>query len=260
MKILITNDDGINAPGLGSLQKIASQLTEKANDSWVVAPATEKSGVGHCISLSAPVLISKLDKKIFSIEGNPADCVIAGVHHILRDGPPDLILSGVNRGNNSAENALYSGTLGAAMEGALQGIPSIAMSQYLGPKNVASDNPFEAAEGFGAEVIKKILSVDFTPKGSYNLFYNVNFPPCLASEVKGIKYTCQGYRQDAQFSVKAVTSPSNREFLFVAGGNQQLQTTDGSDVAVNMDGYISITPMMADLTSYEVLEALQVGE
>ena len=260
MKILITNDDGINASGLGSLQKIASQLTEKADDSWVVAPATEKSGVGHCISLSAPVLISKLDKRIFSIEGNPADCVIAGLHHILRAGPPDLILSGVNRGNNSAENALYSGTLGAAMEGALQGIPSIAMSQYLGPKNVTSANPFEAAERFGAEVIKKILSVDITAKGSYHLFYNVNFPPCSASEVKGIKFTHQGYRQDGQFSVKAVNSPSNREFLFVAGSNQQLQTIDGGDASVNMDGYISITPMIADLTCYEVLETLQVGE
>ncbi len=260
MKILITNDDGINAPGLASLQKIASQITENSDARWVVAPATEKSGVGHCISLSSPVLSSKLNKQTFSIEGNPADCVIAGVHHLMKDGPPDLILSGVNRGNNSAENALYSGTLGAAMEGALQGILSIALSQYLGPKNVESENPFEAAERFGAEVIDKILSIDITPKGSYRLFYNVNFPPCPAASVQGIKFTHQGHRQDGQFSVHPVTSPSNREFLFVAGSNQQFQTTDRSDAAVNMDGYISITPMTADLTAYKVLEALQVGE
>ena len=260
MKILITNDDGINAPGLASLQKISSQLTKNSDDHWVVAPATEKSGVGHCISLSSPVLICKLNTQIFCIEGNPADCVLAGVKHVLKDGPPDLILSGVNRGNNSAENALYSGTLGAAMEGALQGIPSIALSQYLGPKNVASENPFETAERFGVEVINKILSVDITPRGSYHLFYNVNFPPCPACDVKGIKFTRQGYRQDGQFSVKPVTSPSSREFLFVAGSNQQLQTNDGSDAAINMDGYISITPMTADLTAHEVLEALQVGE
>ncbi len=260
MKILITNDDGINAPGLASLEKIASQVTENSDDHWVVAPATEKSGVGHCISLSSPVLLSKLKKQTFSVEGNPADCVLAGVKHVVKNGPPDVILSGVNRGNNSAENALYSGTLGAAMEGALQGIPSIALSQYLGPKNVASENPFEAAERFGAEVINKILSLDITPRGSYHLFYNVNFPPCTASDVKGIQFTRQGYRQDAQFSVQPVISPSSREFLFVAGSNQQLQTDDGSDAAINMDGYISITPMTADLTAHEVLEALRVRE
>ena len=260
MKILITNDDGINAPGLMSLKKIASQLTEDPYDHWVVAPATEQSGVGHCISLSSPVLISKLEKQTFSIEGSPADCVLAGVHHVIKEGLPDLILSGVNRGNNSAENALYSGTLGAAIEGALQGILSIALSQYLGPKNLACENPFEAAERFGPEVINKILSVDVTPKGSYHLFYNVNFPPCPASDVKGIRFTHQGYRQDQQFSVKPVTSPSSREFLFVAGSNQQLQTNDGSDAAMNMDGYISITPMTADLTAHQILKALQVGE
>ena len=115
MKILITNDDGINASGLASLQKIASQVTKNSADHRVVAPATEKSGVGHCISLSSPVLIFKLNEQTFGIEGNPADCVLAGVHHVIKGGPPDLILSGVNRGNNSAENALYSGTLGAAI-------------------------------------------------------------------------------------------------------------------------------------------------
>lgn len=126
MKILITNDDGIKAPGLMSLLKIAKKLTSEAGNIWIVAPNTEKSGVGHCVSLSTPVRISKLEERTFSVEGSPADCVVAGVHYVLKDNPPDLILSGVNRGNNSAENALYSGTLGAALEGALQGITSVA--------------------------------------------------------------------------------------------------------------------------------------
>ena len=122
MRILITNDDGINAPGLKTLRKIAETLAGAAGDVWTVAPSTERSGVAHAISLSSPVLISQLGPRSFSIDGYPADCVLAGLHHILKGSPPDIILSGVNRGNNSAENALYSGTLGAAIEGALQGV------------------------------------------------------------------------------------------------------------------------------------------
>jgi len=260
MKILITNDDGINAGGLTTLRTIATELVEDPDDLYVVAPATEKSGVGHCISLASPVMITRLGHQIFSVEGNPADCVIAGVKHVLKESPPDLILSGVNRGNNSAENALYSGTLGAAMEGALQGIPSIALSQYLGPLNINSDNPFEAAETYGVEVIRKILSADISPDGPYRLFYNVNFPPCPASEVRGIKLTRQGYRSDGQFGIVPAISPSNREFLFIAGSNQHIQAPEGSDAAANLAGYISVTPMTADLTAYEVLDALRAIE
>ena len=145
MRILITNDDGINAPGLKTLQKIAETLAGAAGEMWTVAPSTERSGVAHAISLSSPVLISQLGPRSFSIDGYPADCVLAGLHHILKGSPPDIVLSGVNRGNNSAENALYSGTLGAAIEGALQGVPSFALSQYLGPNNVNINDPFEAS-------------------------------------------------------------------------------------------------------------------
>ena len=260
VKILITNDDGINAPGLTSLLKIAGELTEDNSSVWVVAPATEKSGVGHCISLSSPVMITKIKERTFSIEGNPADCVLAGVHYVMKDNPPDLILSGVNRGNNSAENALYSGTLGAAMEGALQGFNSIALSQYLGPKNFDIENPFEAAEVFGAEVINKILAVKAQTKSDYRLFYNVNFPPCPANEVNGISATPQGYRNGSRFSVCPVSSPTTRRFLFVQGSNQQVKSAKGSDAAANIDNYISVTPMCADLTAHDVLEKLRAIE
>ena len=145
MRILITNDDGINAPGLEVLHAIATDLAGADGEVWTVAPAFEQSGVGHAISYTHPMMLAKLAERRYAAEGSPADCVMAGLHEVLRDARPDLVLSGVNRGNNSAENALYSGTLGGAMEAALQGLPAMALSQYLGPRNFQADNPFEAA-------------------------------------------------------------------------------------------------------------------
>ena len=122
MRILITNDDGINAPGLRVLEAIAHELAGPEGEVWIVAPAFEQSGVAHCISYTRPMMVSKMEERRYAAEGSPADCVLVGLHDVMRE-RPDLVLSGVNRGNNSAENALYSGTLGGAMEGALQGIP-----------------------------------------------------------------------------------------------------------------------------------------
>ena len=213
MQILITNDDGINAPGLKTLQKIAETLAGAAGEVWTVAPSTERSGVAHAISLSSPVLISQLGPRSFSIDGYPADCVLAGLHHILKGSPPDIILSGVNRGNNSAENALYSGTLGAAIEGALQGVPSFALSQYLGPNNVNINDPFEASAAYGAEVVQAILSANPPASQEYQLFYNINFPPCPAEWVKGRKLAMQGFRRGLIRQQTAVTFYSSKAVI-----------------------------------------------
>ena len=118
MKILVTNDDGINAPGLKILKTIALKLADEDNI-FTVAPSGERSGVGHCISYTSPMMITEIDKNQFSVDGYPADCVLAGIYHVFNGQKPDLVLSGVNRGNNSAENVLYSGTIGAAIEGVL---------------------------------------------------------------------------------------------------------------------------------------------
>jgi 5'-nucleotidase len=257
MRILVTNDDGINAPGLKTMERIAAKLAGPDGEIWVVAPTSEKSGVGHCISYTAPMMISQLGIHRYGVDGNPADCVLAGLHYVMRDLRPDLILSGVNRGNNSAENALYSGTLGAALEGALQGIPSMALSQYLGPKNYNIDDPFEASDQNGAEVIQKILSQQAPSDKDYKTFYNINFPPCSADEVKGIKATSQGLRKDTHFSVEPIQSPSMRNFLFVKGGDQHVFAQPGSDADANLNGYISVTPMTADLTDYGSLDRLK---
>ena len=182
--------------------------------------------------------------------------MLAGIYHVFDGRKPDLVLSGVNRGNNSAENVLYSGTIGAALEGALQGIKSIALSQYYGPQNLNLKNPFEASELHGVKVIRDILESKPPVSEGYKIFYNVNFPPTTARDVCGVRYVKQGLRPDSFFSTKTHKSTSGKDFLFVEGGNQHADLPEDTDAKVNMNGYISITPMKADLTDYDSLNYL----
>ncbi|MCY4290528.1 MAG: 5'/3'-nucleotidase SurE [Roseovarius sp.] len=260
MRILITNDDGINARGLDVLHDIASELAGKSGEVWTVAPAFEQSGVGHCISLMSPVMVSDFGDRRFAAHGSPTDCVIAALHHVMRDCPPDLVISGVNRGNNSAENAMYSGTLGAAMEAALQGVKSIALSQYFGPANRHLADPFEASRRHGLATVKKILEKGVWTNEEYGVFYNVNFPPVPSSEVKGLKAARQGRRRHIKMRVEPAMSPTGRRFLWVAGGLQEQEASEFSDAYWNGKGHISVTPMRADLTAHDALEALKAIE
>ncbi|MFD2738631.1 5'/3'-nucleotidase SurE [Sulfitobacter aestuarii] len=258
MRILITNDDGINAPGLSVLRRIAETLAaENGGEVWTVAPAFEQSGVGHCISYTHPMMINQLGERVFAAEGSPADCVLAAIHDAMTAAPPDLVLSGVNRGNNSAENTLYSGTIGGAMEAALQGIPAIALSQYFGAANRDLDDPFEAAAEHGVDVVRRILAASPRQEQGYRLFYNVNFPPVPGGDVRGIRLAAQGMRPGTGFSTEPHLSPSGRRFLWIRGGDQQVRCAPGTDAEVNLQGYISVTPMRADLTDHAALESLQ---
>ncbi|MDO5648191.1 5'/3'-nucleotidase SurE [Paracoccus sp. (in: a-proteobacteria)] len=257
MRILITNDDGINAPGLQVLTEIATELAGPDGQVWTVAPAFEQSGVAHCISYARPMMVARLSERRFATEGSPADCVLAAIGDVMADCPPDLVLSGVNRGNNSGENAMYSGTLGGAMEAALQGLPAIALSQYLGPQTAMLDDPFQAARRHGASVIRALLDHgDWTSDADFRLFYNVNFPPVAASDVQGLRVTPQGRRRDSRFGVEPYTAPNGRRFMWITGGNQRATAADGTDVAANMAGFISVTPMRADLTCHASLSGL----
>jgi len=259
MRILITNDDGINAPGLEVLTAIAHDIAGPKGEVWTVAPAFEQSGVGHCISYTHPMMIAQLGHRRFAAEGSPADCVLAGLYDVMAGARPDLVLSGVNRGNNSGENAMYSGTLGGAMEAALQGLPAIALSQYLGPQTAVLEDPFEAARVHGTAVVRAVLDRGVWDSGTdYRLFYNINFPPVAAADVKGTRVASQGYRRDTAFGVEPHLSPSGRKFLWIKGGPQNIPTADGTDVAANLGGYISVTPMRADLTAHDVLDDLTV--
>jgi 5'-nucleotidase len=256
MRILITNDDGINAPGLEVLTQIAHNIAGPDGEVWTVAPAFEQSGVGHCISYTHPMMIARLEPRRYAAEGSPADCVLAGLYDVLQGARPDLVLSGVNRGNNAAENVLYSGTIGGAMEAALQGLPAIALSQFLGPRTEDLTDPFEAARTHGTAVVRALLDRAMWDGGDYRLFYNVNFPPCPAADVKGMQVTAQGYRKDTFFGVEPHQSPSGRKFLWIKGGPQHHPTAEGTDAAANLAGYVSITPMRADLTAHDRLVEL----
>jgi 5'-nucleotidase len=257
MRILITNDDGINAPGLEVLAAIAAQIAGDAGEVWTVAPAFEQSGVGHCISYTHPTMIAELGPRRFAAEGSPADCVLAALHDVMKSAPPDLILSGVNRGNNAGENVLYSGTIGAAMEGALQGVRAIALSQFFGPANAGLADPFDAAAQHGVETIRWLLDHGIWEDSDYRPFYNVNFPPLPGSEVKGRRIASQGFRRYTKFGVEPSIAPNGRRFLWIKGGPQAQPTLPGTDVQTNIEGYISITPLRADLTAHDLLAGLE---
>jgi len=257
MRILITNDDGINAPGLEVVTDIAQAIAGPDGEVWTVAPAFEQSGVGHCISYTHPMMIMKLAFRRYAAEGSPADCVLAGFYDVLEGAKPDLVLSGVNRGNNAAENVLYSGTVGGAMEAALQGVPAMALSQFMGRQTDDLADPFEAARSHGVAVVRALLDKGRWDAGDYRLFYNINFPPVPAAAVKGVKVAAQGFRRDTSFGVEPQQSPSGRKFLWIKGGPQHTPTLPGTDAAVNLDGYISVTPMRADLTAHDVLADLE---
>ena len=257
MRILITNDDGINAPGLEVLAEIAAEIAGPEGEVWTVAPAFEQSGVAHCISYSHPTMVARLSDRRFAAEGSPADCVLAAISDVMVDAPPDLVLSGVNRGNNSGENVMYSGTVGGAMEAALQGLPAIALSQYMGVETAVLDDPFEAARRHGPALIRRLLDHgDWTSDEDFRLFYNINFPPVAAAGVQGTRVTPQGRRQGTRFGVVPYTAPNGRRFMWVAGGSQTAPARAGSDVAANMEGYVSVTPMRADLTCHASLSGL----
>lgn len=257
MRILLTNDDGINAPGLKVAEAIAAEIAGPGGEVWTVAPAFEQSGVGHCINYSRPTMLAQVADRRFAAEGSPADCVLAGLYEVMSDQWPDLVLSGVNRGNNSAENVLYSGTVGGAMEAALQGLPAIALSQFYGPENANLDDPFEAAARTGVEVVRALLDKALWDSADYRLFYNVNFPPVPASGVKGMQVATQGFRRDTKFGAERQVSPTGRMFMWVTGGPQHAPTAPGTDAAVNLDGYISVTPLRADLTAHDQIDDLK---
>ena len=257
MRILITNDDGINAPGLEVLHAIATQIAGPGGEVWTVAPAFEQSGVAHCISYTHPTMIAELGPRRFAAEGSPADCVLAGLYHVMKDARPDLVLSGVNRGNNSGENVLYSGTIGAAMEAALHGVKSIALSQFFGPGNARLDQPFEAAAQHGVAVVRALLDKGLWDAADYRLFYNVNFPALPAAEVKGTKVAAQGFRRYTAFSLEPHISPTGRQFLWIKGGEQGKPTLPGTDVTANVEGWISVTPLRCDLTAHDRLAELE---
>ena len=249
MRVLVTNDDGINAPGLDIAETIAREIAGPDGEVWTVAPESERSGVGHCISYTTPTRVSQLAERRFTIDGYPADCVLVGLHKILKGLTVDLILSGVNRGHNVAEDVIYSGTAGAAMEGGMNRVRSIALSQYYRSVDGAPGDVWSASRAHGAAAVTAVLKMPF-PDVS---FYNVNFPAVAAEDVKGMQVCPQGIRSEATFDVDDYTSPSGRSFQFYRHRTANLSAPDGSDARLCVDGSITITPLRPQLTADDLM-------
>ena len=221
MQILLTNDDGIHAAGLKLLERIARELSD---DVTVVAPESDQSGVAHSLSLSDPLRLREISPSHFALRGTPTDCVIMGIKKILAGRPPDLVLSGVNRGQNVAEDVTYSGTIAGAMEGALLGVPSIALSQAYGGTGGQAAIEWDAAETHATPVIRTILAAGIAPGG----LVNVNFPSCRASEVAGIELTRQGVPQRRTDAGRG-TARRPRLSLLLAHGPARPLRPEGGD-------------------------------
>lgn len=254
MRILIVNDDGINAPGLTVAEEIAAEVAGPDGEVWVVAPETERSGASHCVSYTAPMRVNQIGERRFGIDGHPADCAIAGIVKLLPE-PPDLLLSGVNRGHNVAEDAVYSGTIAGAKEGAIQGVPSIALSQYFASGPGAPADLFAVARARGAEAVRKALTLPTGP----HVFYNVNFPACGVEEVKGIRLAPQGRRGGA-FQLQETIAPNRRRYFWLAHSGRNLDAGPGADSTLCAEGWITATPMQPDLTCHDILAAAMAAE
>lgn len=249
MRILLTNDDGIHAPGLVVLENIARAFSD---DIWIVAPMEEHSGAGHSLTLARPLRLRQHGEKHYSVSGTPTDAVMMAIGYLMRDQRPDLILSGVNRGANLGEDVTYSGTVSAAMEGAISGVRSIALSQVYAQEGLGDAIPFEAAEQWGARVVRALLDHPETAR----TLINVNFPALPASAVKGMKVARQGFHDVYRTSIVGGTDPRGYDYFWF-GLNHTDSVPADTDLAAVAEGYISITPLHFDLTHAASLAALE---
>jgi 5'-nucleotidase len=249
VRILLTNDDGVNARGLRLLETIARTLSD---DVWVVAPTDEQSGAGHSLTLSKPVRLKRHDARRFSVSGTPTDAVMLALAHVMKDSPPDVILSGINRGANLAEDVTYSGTVSAAMEGALAGVRSIALSQAYSREGMGDTVPFAAAEAWAAKVLAPLLVFDTEPR----TLLNVNFPALPAEEVRGVRVCRQGLRDYGRLRIVQRTDPRGYDYYWFGLGPMVETPGHSTDLEAIADGYIAVTPLHLDLTHDSSLAAL----
>jgi 5'-nucleotidase len=241
LRILITNDDGIHSPGLEVCAEIARGLTD---DVWVVAPETDQSGVSHSLSLNDPLRLRQIEEKRFAVKGTPTDCVVMGVRHILHGNPPDLVLSGVNRGRNVAEDVSYSGTIAGAIEGTILGFPSFALSLSFSAATRQQPH-WDTCVHFGPDLIRQVMAQEI-PK---NVLINVNFPDCGISEVKGIGVAAQGNRGPELLKVDARHDGRGNPYFWVAYDRRERPPGGkGTDLAALADNRISVTPLRLDMT------------
>lgn len=250
-RILVTNDDGINAPGLAVMERIARGFTD---DVWVVAPDFEKSGASRSVSLGEPVRIQERGEKRFALlRGTPTDCVAMALEHVMRETPPTLVLSGVNRGANLAEDLTFSGTCAAAMQASTMGIRAIAMSQLF---PMGGSVRWQTAETHAPRIVSALLDVP-TPRGA---FHNVNFPDVEPDRVKGVRAVPQGRWGRMKIDVDARIDPRNFPYAWLSFIHDPAVPPDlDTDVGAATSGWITVSPLDSDITWRAGLDALAKG-
>jgi len=250
MRILLTNDDGIHAEGLAVLQRIAGRLSD---DVWTVAPETEQSGVGRALTLADPIRVRRVAEQSFAVTGSPTDCVMLGIRDLVQGKKPDLVLSGVNRGQNLAEDVTMSGTVAGAIEGMALGVPSLALSQGVKSFDDGYRAMFETAEAFAPGVIQRLLEIGWPE----DVVLNLNFPARAPDEVSEIEVTRQGFRDTHIRSAEKRTDLRGRDYYWMGFMNPTSQPPEGTDLRAMYDGKISVTPLHIDLTHMQTVHALK---
>jgi 5'-nucleotidase len=246
-RILVCNDDGIEAPGIKLLARVAQRLSK---DVWVVAPEQEQSGASHSLTLHRPLRVRQVAPRRFAVDGTPTDCVLLAVNAVLKDQkPPDLVLSGVNGGGNMGEDVTYSGTVAAAMEASLLDLKAIALSQHIGEERNVD---WSVAAEWAPKVIRRLAALPW-PRDS---FYNVNFPQLKPAAVKGILPAAQGGRKIGDHLIERL-DPRGRPYYWIGPQRDEAHTRSGSDVRAIAEGYVAVTPVFLDLTNRRALSVLR---
>lgn len=240
MRILCTNDDGIHAHGLAVLERIAAQFSD---DVWVIAPETEQSGASRALTLAAPIRARQEGPKRFAVSGTPTDCVLLGVQNLIAGAAPDLVLSGVNRGQNLAEDVTYSGTIAGALQGMQLGIRSVALSQARGFR-AAGSIAWETAEAFGPGVLQRLLEIGWPE----DVVININFPDREPGEVHAVEVTEQGVRDHQIAFAEQRTDLRGQEYFWIGFRGTLSNPHEGTDLRAIYDGRISVTPLHVRLT------------
>ncbi|MFN7178054.1 5'/3'-nucleotidase SurE [Hyphomonas sp.] len=248
MRILLTNDDGINAPGLAVLEDIAKELSD---DIWISAPEEEQSGKGRAISLTQPVRVRKVGAKAWAVSGTPSDAVLLATKELMLE-PPDLVLSGVNRGQNIAEDTSFSGTVAAAMFGMQMGIPSIALSQAQNFRDRGS-LPWATAKAWGARTLRPLLDIGWPP----SVVLNVNFPDVEPGDVRGIRITRQGARDETILHTDRREDLRGNDYYWIGYRGKLSRPDEGTDLRAIYEGYVSVSPLHVDLTHEVFLQTLR---
>jgi len=244
-RVLLANDDGIQAPGLRLLERVVRRL---AREVWVVAPESEQSAASHSLTMRRPLYVRKVGRRRYTVDGTPTDCILLAIHQVMRSHPPDLILSGINRGGNLGEDATYSGTVAAAREGTMLGFPSIALSQVY---DDGQGVPWETAEQWAPEILRRLAGASWPP----TVLINVNFPAVAAAEVTGIEVTRHGRRKIGGSMVEG-RDPRGERYFWIGGGRRAERGREGSDLEAVHRGAVSVSPLALELTDEPTLAAL----